>query len=69
MANDKDPLKNYGHYSTIAFQLLIIILIGVYLGHKLDLWLNTGKPIFLLILSVISIFLAMYITFRGLMKK
>ena len=69
MSNDKNPLKNYGKYSAIAFQLLIIILAGVYLGHKMDIWLNTGKPIFLLSFSVIAVFLAMYITFRDLMRK
>jgi F0F1-type ATP synthase assembly protein I len=69
MVNDNDPLKNYSRYSTIVFQLLIIILAGVFIGHKLDVWLHSKKPIFLLITSVIAVFLALYITLRDLIKK
>ena len=69
MSNKNEPLKNYSRYSNIAFQLIIIILVGVFVGHKLDEWLNTKKPIFLLVTSVIAVFIALYVTFRDLIKK
>jgi len=52
----------------MAFQMLAIILAGVFGGYKLDQWLNT-KPIFIIILSVLSVFLSMYYVTRDLLKK
>ena len=61
-------MRNYARYSSMAFQMMVIILGGVFLGYKLDFWLHSHKHIFLIILSFLSCFLALYITFRDLMK-
>lgn len=66
-----DPRKNlndYARYSSMAFQMLAIILLGVFGGVKADQWLNT-KPIFTLIFSLISVFLAIYFVTRDLLRK
>jgi F0F1-type ATP synthase assembly protein I len=68
MANDDNWMRNYGRYSTIAFQMIIIVLGGVLLGYKLDQWLHMRKPVFLVSLSILFGFLALFITFRDLLK-
>jgi uncharacterized membrane protein len=69
MSNSDDNwMKNYGRYSTIAFQMIVIILGGVFLGSKIDNWLHLNKHVFLIILSFLSGFFALYITFRDLLK-
>jgi hypothetical protein len=58
---NKNPLSEYAKYSTIGFQMLVIILIGVFGGMKLD-EIITGLefPLFTLLLSVIAIGLSIY---------
>jgi ATP synthase protein I len=68
MPNDKNSMRNYGRYSSLAFQMMVIVLGGVLLGYKLDQWLHMQKHIFLIVLSFLSVFLALYVTFRDLMK-
>jgi F0F1-type ATP synthase assembly protein I len=61
-------LNNYARYSSMAFQMLAIILIGVFGGFKLDKWLHT-KPLFIILLSIGSVILAIYAVTRDLLKK
>jgi hypothetical protein len=68
MPNDDNWMRNYTRYSTIAFQMIIIVLGGVFLGFKIDQWLHLEKHIFLVILSILSGFLALYLAFRDLLK-
>ncbi|MFO8128308.1 MAG: AtpZ/AtpI family protein [Bacteroidales bacterium] len=64
----KNHLKNYGKYSSIALQMLVIILLGVFGGYKLDEWINTGFPVFTLLLSIISVALAIYVAIKDFIK-
>ncbi len=64
----KRLLSNYARYSSMAFQMLAIILLGVFAGFKLDQWIHT-KPIFTIILSCASVILAIYTVTRDLLKK
>jgi F0F1-type ATP synthase assembly protein I len=52
----------------MAFQMLVIILAGVFGGFKMDEWLKT-KPLFTIILSLLSVILAIYYVTRDLLKK
>jgi F0F1-type ATP synthase assembly protein I len=61
-------LNNYARYSSIAFQMLAIILLGVFAGFKLDQWIHT-KPVFTVILSIGSVILAIYTVTKDLLKK
>ncbi len=39
MSNSNDNwIRNYGRYSSIAFQMIVIVLGGVFLGYKIDKW-------------------------------
>jgi len=64
----KKSLDSYARYSSIAFQMLIIILIGVFGGIKLDGWLKLTVPVFTIILSILSVILAIYTVTRDLLK-
>jgi F0F1-type ATP synthase assembly protein I len=66
-----DPKKNlnqYARYSSLAFQMLVIILAGVFGGYKLDLWAGS-KPVFTVVFSLLSVVLAIYFAVRDLLKK
>ncbi len=71
-ANKNDINKNlklYSKYSSIAFQMLFIILIGVFGGTKLDAWINLGFPVFTIFLSLASVIIAIYIVTKDLIRK
>lgn len=65
----KNYLNNYAKYSSIAFQMLAIILLGVFGGVKLDEWLNLSIPIFTVFLSLLSVIVAIYSVVKDLIKK
>jgi F0F1-type ATP synthase assembly protein I len=64
----KKSLENYTRYSSIAFQMLIIILIGVFGGIELDKWLNFSFPVFTIVLSILAVILSIYTITRGLLN-
>ena len=66
-----DPRKNlndYARYSSMAIQMLVIILLGVFAGVKLDQWLHT-KPFLTVILSSGSVILSIYFVTKDLLRK
>jgi len=66
-----DPRKNlndYARYSGMAIQMLVIILLGVFAGFKLDQWLHT-RPILTVLLSIVSVALSIYIVTKDLLRK
>lgn len=65
----KPLLHNYFRYSSIGLQMLTIILLGVYLGLRIDGWINKDSYLFTIILSLGSVILAIYIVTKDLMKK
>lgn len=65
----KKALKAYARYTSIAFQMLVIILAGVFGGRELDKWIDIGFPVFTLILTILSVLLAIYSVIRDLLKK
>jgi F0F1-type ATP synthase assembly protein I len=64
----KNSLNNYARYSSIAFQMLIIILIGVFGGMKLDQWIHLSVPVFTIVLSILAVILSIYTVTRDLLK-
>jgi F0F1-type ATP synthase assembly protein I len=67
--NPKKSLNDYAKYSSIAIQMVAIILIGVFAGVKLDEWIMNGTPVFTLILSLLAVSLAIYYVIKDLIKK
>jgi len=48
--------------------MVVIIILGVFGGYKLDMLLNT-TPILTVILSLLSVFVAIYLVTKDLLKK
>ena len=65
----KSPLKNYARYSSIALQMLVIILLGVFGGYKLDVYMDLHFPVFTLIFSLSAVALAIYYAIKDFIKN
>ncbi|MFO7853550.1 MAG: AtpZ/AtpI family protein [Bacteroidota bacterium] len=64
-----DNLKSYARYSSIAFQMIIIIGLMTYAGVKLDERRGGETPVFTVILSLLGVFAALYITLKDFIGK
>lgn len=62
------PLNDYAKYSTMAIQMGVIIGGGSYGGYKLDEYFKNETPVFTIILSLVSIGIAMYLILKDLIK-
>lgn len=63
------PLSAYAKYSSLGFQMAIIIGGGCYGGYKLDEHYNNTNSVFTIILSLLSIGLAMYVVIKDVIKS
>ena len=52
-------MQSYGKYAGMAFELLALTLVMVFLGKKLDSWLNTSKPY--MVAALVSIGIIAYL--------
>jgi ATP synthase protein I len=66
--NNTSPLKSYARYSAIAFQMLFIVLAGVFGGIQLDKLVHWPFPVFTVVFSTLAVFAAMYYVMKGLLK-
>ena len=64
-----ENLSNYAKYTGIAFQMIVIILAGVFLGVKMDKWFHTNDPIFTAIVTLLCVILAIYTVIKDLLRK
>lgn len=62
------PLNSYAKYSSLGVQMAVIIAGGSYGGHKLDEYYQNHTPVFTIILSLLSIAIALYIVLREVIK-
>ncbi|HNX07274.1 MAG TPA: AtpZ/AtpI family protein [Bacteroidales bacterium] len=69
MKNLKKPLNNYARYTSIAMQMLVIIVLGVWGGVLLDKYIGIKFPIFTVLLSLGSVSLAIYVAVKDFLKK
>lgn len=53
----------------MAIQMMVVICLGVFGGIKLDHWLKFGFPIFTLLLSILSVFVAIYLSIKDIIKN
>jgi hypothetical protein len=72
-ANDQEKpvksLNDYARYSNMAFQMLVIMLLGVFGGIKLDEILKLHFPVCTVVLSLSGFLLAMYIGLKDFIHK
>jgi hypothetical protein len=66
----KEPkkLNDFAKYSTMAFQMVIIIGLGVFGGIKLDKWVHMQFPLFTVLLSILAVALALYYFIKDLVS-
>ncbi|MGI6338381.1 MAG: AtpZ/AtpI family protein [Bacteroidales bacterium] len=62
-------MNDYARYSGMAFQMLIIILIAVWGGTRLDKILELKTPVFTIVLSLIGVFAALYTSLKDFIKR
>lgn len=65
----KREANNYIKYSSMGIQMAAIITGGVFGGIQLDKWLKLKFPVFTLVLTLVSVFLAIYYFIKDVMKK
>lgn len=71
MIDPKEPkkaLNNFAKYSSISFQMIVIIGIFAFAGYKIDEHRNSKSPVFTAALSLIGVGAAMYQVVRQLNK-
>jgi len=68
LSDPKKSLNNYARYSSMAIQMVVIIILGVFGGYKLDEWLNTG-PFLTVVLSLLSVIISIYLVTKDLIKR
>ena len=57
---ENNGLKSFARYSGLGFQMIVIILITVWGGIKLDKLFDLETPVFTIVLSLIGVFAAIY---------
>ncbi|MBO4372187.1 MAG: AtpZ/AtpI family protein [Bacteroidales bacterium] len=68
MKRDSDNLRNIAKYTTAAFEMVAVIVIGVLAGVWLDDYFAT-KPIITLVLSLLSVAAGIYLFIKDVIKK
>jgi hypothetical protein len=68
-SDKKDWLKSYGKYSSMVFQMILIVLIGSFGGQQLDKLLEMKHPVFTIVLILVSAGLSLFYLFNTLLKK
>jgi F0F1-type ATP synthase assembly protein I len=66
--NNLSNLSDAAKYSTIAFQMIAIILVGVFGGIKLDQVIRFEFPVFTVVLTIVSVIFSMYYAIKDLLK-
>ncbi len=66
---NKKPNHNFARYSGIGFEMLGIIILGVWGGQKLDSKFQNTTPVFTIVLSLLAVFAAMYLVLKDFIGK
>lgn len=69
--NSKKPKKkfdNFIRYSSLAFEMVAIMVIGVLAGYEIDEWLDLSFPAFTLGLMILSVIAAIYHAIKNFLK-
>jgi ATP synthase protein I len=61
-------VKDFARYSGMAFQMIGIILVTVWVGVKLDKLTGWHTPVFTIVLSLLGVFAAIYTAIKDFIK-
>lgn len=65
----KKSISNFAKYSGISFQMIVIIGVFAFIGHKIDTNRNAKAPLFTAGLSLVGVAVAMYQVVKQLNKN
>jgi uncharacterized membrane protein AbrB (regulator of aidB expression) len=68
MSNDTDS-NSAMRYAGLATQWMVMLLIAVWAGYKLDRWAGWKFPLFLLLLPLIALFVSLWQLIKTFNKK
>jgi putative F0F1-ATPase subunit (Ca2+/Mg2+ transporter) len=63
------PMKFYARYSTLGLQMIVIILAGAFGGKAIDAEIDLEFPVFTLVLTLLSVSIAIIYGMRELFKN
>ena len=63
-----NQVNEYVKYSGLAFQMAALILLGYWLGSKIDKWLDLSFPAFTISLILLFLFISFYSLIKSLPK-
>jgi Mn2+/Fe2+ NRAMP family transporter len=66
---NKTNLHSYARYSSIALQMMVIITAGVWGGVQLDKLLNLTFPLLSILLSFVSVAMAIYLAIKDFLNS
>ena len=66
--NQRSNLNSYAKYSSLGFQMLAIILVGVVGGIQLDKVVPMKFPLFTVLFASLSVILSIYYAIKDLIK-
>lgn len=69
---DKDynsGMNKFVRYTSLAFEMGIVIFAGAFGGLKLDEYFGTEKPWWTVALSLFAVFASIYIVIKGLKER
>jgi len=61
-------LSSYAKYSSIAFQMIAIILLGVFGGIKLDQVIKMEFPLFTVLFTILAVIFSIYYAIKDLIR-
>jgi hypothetical protein len=67
--NKENPLKFYAKYSSLALQMIVIIVAGAFGGRELDKLTNWEFPVFTVVLTILAVVVATIYGMRELFKQ
>lgn len=62
------PPNNYLKFTNMAMQMAVIIGLGSWGGYKLDEYYANKTPVFTIVLSLLSIVAALYVSLKDFIK-
>lgn len=60
----KKKFDDFIRYSSLAFEMIVIMGVGTWSGTLIDDWLELGFPVFTLVLMILSVIGAIYHVIR-----
>ena len=65
----KKSLNAFAKYTSISFQMIVVIGVFAFIGHKIDVHRNAKIPIFTAGLSLLGVAVSMYQVVKQLNKN